>query len=128
MMDIDHFKRFNDTFGHQAGDTLLRALGDFISKRTRGQDFACRLGGEEFALILSASNTEAAQKRAELLREEVNQLTVQHNGEVLGKVSLSIGISTYPELASSAEQLLQTADEALYRAKSEGRDRVIVVS
>jgi diguanylate cyclase (GGDEF)-like protein len=128
MLDIDHFKRFNDTFGHQAGDTLLRALGDFISKRTRGQDIACRLGGEEFAIILSSCSADAAHKRAELLREEVAQLVVQHNGQVLGKINLSIGVSTFPEHASTAEQLLHAADKALYRAKSEGRDRVVVAS
>jgi diguanylate cyclase (GGDEF)-like protein len=126
MLDIDHFKRFNDTFGHQAGDTLLRALGDFISRRTRGQDIACRLGGEEFALILSDCSANAAFKRAELLREEITQLVVQHNGEVLGKICISTGISTFPERASTAEQLLQTADKALYRAKNEGRNQVVV--
>ena len=126
LLDIDHFKRFNDTFGHQAGDTLLRALGDFISKRTRGQDIACRLGGEEFAIILSACSSEAARKRAELLREEVTQLVVQHKGEVLGKIHLSAGVSTFPEHASTAEQLLHDADNSLYRAKTEGRNRVVV--
>ena len=126
MMDIDHFKRFNDTFGHQAGDTLLRALGDFINKRTRGQDIACRLGGEEFALILSAASTEAAQNRAERLREEVTHLVVKHDSEILGTISVSIGIATFPQHATTTEQLLQVADRALYRAKHEGRDRVVV--
>jgi diguanylate cyclase (GGDEF)-like protein len=126
MLDIDHFKRFNDIFGHQAGDTLLRALGDFISKRTRGQDVACRWGGEEFAIILSACSPDAACKRAKLLCDEVTQLVVQHNGEVLGKIYLSAGVSTFPEHASTSEQLLLSADKALYRAKNEGRNRVVV--
>jgi len=126
MMDIDHFKQFNDTFGHPAGDTLLRALGDFVMKRSRGQDIACRLGGEEFALILTAASADAAYKRAELLREEVAQLVVQHNGAVLGQIYLSIGISTFSEHGSTAEQLLHAADKALYRAKKEGRNRVIL--
>ncbi|HVA93456.1 MAG TPA: diguanylate cyclase [Candidatus Dormibacteraeota bacterium] len=125
MLDIDHFKRFNDTFGHQAGDTLMRTLGDFLLQRTRGQDAACRYGGEEFALILSGASADAAVKRAELLREDLKHLTVQHAGQVLGSVTLSIGVSSYPGHATS-EDLLQAADQALYRAKAEGRDRVIV--
>ena len=125
MLDLDHFKRFNDTFGHQAGDTLLRAMGDFLIQRTRGQDAACRYGGEEFALILSGASAEAACRRAELLREDLKHLTVQQAGQVLGSVTLSIGISTFPGHATT-EELLHAADQALYRAKSEGRDRVIV--
>ena len=125
MLDIDHFKRFNDAFSHQAGDTLLRALGDFLIQRTRGQDAACRYGGEEFALILSGASAESACRRAELLREDLKHLTVQHAGQVLGSVTLSIGIANYPGHATT-EELLHAADQALYRAKSEGRDRVIV--
>jgi diguanylate cyclase (GGDEF)-like protein len=125
MLDIDHFKRFNDTFGHQAGDALLRSLGDFLIQRTRGQDASCRYGGEEFAIILSGASIEAARKRAELLREDLKHLTVQHGGQLLGSVTFSIGISLYPGQASS-EDLLSAADRALYRAKAEGRDRVVV--
>jgi len=126
MLDIDHFKQFNDTFGHQAGDTLLRSLGDFLSQHTRGQDVACRYGGEEFALILSGASVDAASKRAELLREELEHLIVQHAGQVLGKVSLSIGISGFPNHGSTSEELVHAADQGLYRAKSEGRDRIVV--
>ena len=128
MIDIDHFKRFNDTFGHQAGDTLLRELGTFLTQRTRGQDVACRFGGEEFAVILTGASIEAAFKRAELLSEEVRQLSVLYTGRVLGKISLSIGVSGFPEHGESAEELLGKADQALYRAKNEGRDRVIVAA
>ena len=126
MLDIDHFKQFNDTFGHQAGDTLLRALGDFLSQRTRGQDVACRYGGEEFVLILAGATAEDGCKRAELLRQELKQLTVQHAGQVLGRISVSIGISAFPGHVATAEELLRAADQALYRAKAEGRDRVVV--
>jgi diguanylate cyclase (GGDEF)-like protein len=125
MLDIDYFKRFNDTFGHQAGDTLLRALGDFLTMRTRGQDAACRYGGEEFALILSGASVEAACKRAELLREDLKHLTVEYAGQVLGSVTLSIGIAAFPGHTTS-EALVHAADQALYRAKAEGRDRTIV--
>ena len=126
MLDIDHFKQFNDTFGHQAGDTLLRALGDFLSQRTRGQDVACRYGGEEFVLILAGATAEDGCKRAELLRQELKQLTVQHAGQVLGRISVSIGISAFPGHVATAEELLRAADQALYRAKAEGRDRIVV--
>ncbi len=126
LLDIDHFKRFNDTFGHQAGDTLLRALGDFLSQRTRGQDVACRYGGEEFVLILAGAPIDAASKRAELLREDLKQLTVQHAGQVLGRISVSIGISAFPGNGATTEELVRAADQALYRAKREGRDRVVV--
>ncbi|HLV96301.1 MAG TPA: diguanylate cyclase [Candidatus Acidoferrales bacterium] len=124
MLDIDHFKRFNDTFGHQAGDALLRALGDFLMKRTRGQDAACRYGGEEFALILSGASLEAAQKRAEILREDLKHLNVEYAGQVLGSVTLSIGLAAFPG-HDTPEVLLRAADQALYRAKTEGRDRAI---
>jgi diguanylate cyclase (GGDEF)-like protein/PAS domain S-box-containing protein len=125
MLDIDHFKRFNDTFGHQAGDALLGALGDVLVKRTRGQDAACRYGGEEFAIVLSGASLDAAYQRAELLREDIKALTVAHAGQVLGSVTLSIGIAVFPGHDTSKE-LIHAADQALYRAKADGRDRVIV--
>ncbi|HEV7967238.1 MAG TPA: diguanylate cyclase [Candidatus Acidoferrales bacterium] len=126
MIDIDHFKQFNDTFGHQAGDALLRELGTFLNQRTRGQDLACRFGGEEFAVILAGASLEAARKRGELLCGEVRQLSVLHAGQILGKITLSIGISGFPGHGNTAEELLRSADQALYRAKSEGRDRMVV--
>jgi len=126
MIDIDHFKQFNDTFGHPAGDTLLREFGSFLKQRTRGQDVACRFGGEEFVIILTSSSLEGASQRAEVLREELKHLAVQHVGQVLGAVSISIGVSAYPNHGSGAEELLHVADQALYRAKSEGRDKVVM--
>ena len=124
MMDIDHFKHFNDTFGHQAGDTLLRALGDYLKKRTRGQDIACRYGGEEFALVLSDTPLDAALQRAEILREEIKQLNVQHAGQLLGTITLSMGAALFPDDGLTSAELLRAADQALYKAKREGRDRV----
>ncbi len=126
MIDIDHFKKFNDTFGHQAGDALLRGFGELLKNRTRGQDIACRYGGEEFAIVLSDSGLDAAIARAELLREEVKQLNVQNAGQLLGNISLSIGVALYPQHGSTIAELIRVADEALYRAKHEGRDRVMV--
>jgi len=128
MLDIDHFKHFNDTFGHQAGDALLRALGDSIGERTRGQDVACRFGGEEFSLILAGATRDAAYKRAELLQEEIKGLSVTHAGQLLGKISLSFGVAAYPGDGRTAEELVRAADQALYRAKAAGRDRIALAS
>jgi diguanylate cyclase (GGDEF)-like protein/PAS domain S-box-containing protein len=126
MLDLDRFKLFNDTFGHQAGDVLLRGFGDFLSQGTRGQDVACRYGGEEFLLVLSGASIDAACKRAELLREGLKQLTVRHAGQVLGRITVSIGVSAFPGHGATGEELVRAADKALYRAKEEGRDRVVV--
>jgi diguanylate cyclase (GGDEF)-like protein/PAS domain S-box-containing protein len=124
MMDIDHFKRFNDTFGHQAGDTLLRILGDFLKKNTRGQDIACRYGGEEFALVLTDTNLPGAMQRAEILRQQVQQLSVEYAGQLLGSVRVSIGVALFPDHGTTMGEVLRASDQALYRAKREGRDRV----
>jgi diguanylate cyclase (GGDEF)-like protein/PAS domain S-box-containing protein len=125
MLDIDHFKQFNDTFGHQAGDALLRALGNLLKESTRGQDVACRYGGEEFVFVLSGASLDSAWKRAELLREEIKHLSVRHGGQLLGAVTLSVGIAAFPDNGDSADQLLKAADDALYRAKESGRDRIV---
>jgi diguanylate cyclase (GGDEF)-like protein/PAS domain S-box-containing protein len=128
MLDLDHFKLFNDTFGHQAGDVLLRGFGEFLSKETRGQDVACRYGGEEFLFVLTGATIGAASKRAELLREGLKHLTVRHAGQVLGKITVSIGVSAFPDHGATVEELVRAADKALYRAKEEGRDRIVVAS
>jgi diguanylate cyclase (GGDEF)-like protein len=126
MIDIDHFKQFNDTFGHQAGDTLLRAFGNFLKQRTRGQDVACRYGGEEFVLILSEATIDGACQRAELLRKELTELMVQHAGQSLAAINISIGVAACPNNGITSEELVRAADQALYRAKVEGRDRVVL--
>jgi diguanylate cyclase (GGDEF)-like protein/PAS domain S-box-containing protein len=126
MMDIDHFKKFNDTFGHQAGDALLRTLGDFLGRSTRGQDIACRYGGEEFALVLSDASLNGALQRAENLRQEVKNLGVQYAGQLLGTISVSMGVALCPDHGSTISDVLRAADQALYCAKREGRDRVSV--
>jgi diguanylate cyclase (GGDEF)-like protein len=126
MFDLDHFKRFNDTFGHSAGDALLRELGGFLNRQVRGGDIACRYGGEEFVLILTDTSLDDARSRAEQLREQVNRVNVQYRGQTLSTVTLSLGLAVSGEQSSTAEELLRQADAALYRAKAEGRDRVIV--
>jgi diguanylate cyclase (GGDEF)-like protein len=124
MMDLDHFKQFNDTFGHQAGDALLRTLGDFLKRNTRGQDIACRYGGEEFALVLTDSNLAGALHRAEVLRQQVKQLSVEYAGQLLGAVSVSMGVAVFPDHGATIGDVLRASDQALYSAKREGRDRV----
>jgi len=125
MIDIDHFKSFNDSFGHEAGDTLLAALGVFLRSHTRGEDIACRYGGEEFALILPGAAHEFALKRGEQLRAEIKNLHIQYHGMDLEKITLSIGVASYPENGESPSNLIRVADAALYCAKTEGRNRVV---
>jgi diguanylate cyclase (GGDEF)-like protein len=126
MLDIGHFKLFNDKFGHQAGDTVLRALGELVRRGTRGQDVACRFGGAEFVIILTSASVDAACKPAEKLCEELKELKVEHAGQTVGIITFSIGISAFPIHATTPEELLRAADRALYNAKRQGRDRVVV--
>jgi diguanylate cyclase (GGDEF)-like protein/PAS domain S-box-containing protein len=126
MLDIDHFKIFNDLSGHDGGDALLRELGVLLNKNTRGGDIACRFGGEEFVVVLIGADLENTRIRAEGLRMGVKDLLVYHLGKPLGKCTISLGVAAYPEHGDNYEALLKSADSALYRAKNEGRDRVIV--
>ncbi len=126
MLDLDHFKRFNDTFGHDAGDFVLHNMGVFFAKHTRVDDIACRYGGEEFVLILPTSNAEATQMRAEQLRSGAKELNFSHRGKPLGVVSISAGVAVFPLHGSSPKRLMEAADAALYEAKKSGRDRVVV--
>ncbi len=126
MLDIDYFKRFNDTFGHDAGDTVLRELGNFFKNQIRGGDFACRYGGEEFTLIFPEMSLANMLQRAERLRQGVKDLRVQHQGRELEAITISLGIALFPEHGTTGKALLQAADAALYEAKHKGRDRAIV--
>jgi len=126
MLDVDHFKRFNDMFGHDAGDTVLRELGDYLAKFIRRGDMACRYGGEEFTLILPESSLQDTHRRAEELRTSFQQLSIKHRDTVLGKVTLSLGVAALPDHGTTAAELLQAADGALLRAKEQGRDRTLL--
>jgi len=126
MIDIDNFKLFNDTDGHAAGDAVLRELGRFLQSHIRGEDIACRYGGEEFTLIMPDASLEVAQQRAELLRQEAKQLRWRDAGPSHDPITLSAGVAIYPQHGRTIETVLRAADTALYRAKQEGRDRVIV--
>lgn len=123
MLDIDHFKRFNDDFGHLAGDRVLIVLGKSIKDGLRPIDLSARYGGEEFVVLLPNADLDGAEVAAERLRERVRSTDVSQPGMELPSVRVSIGVATL-RLNESADGLLKRADEALYRAKEKGRDRV----
>lgn len=125
MIDIDHFKRINDTYGHPAGDEVLRRVGALLASAARAGDVACRYGGEEFVLLLPTMTTTIARERAEALRTAFAAITVEF-GDARVQATLSIGIAVFPGHGSAAADLLRRADEALYRAKECGRNRVEV--
>jgi diguanylate cyclase (GGDEF)-like protein/PAS domain S-box-containing protein len=124
MLDLDHFKDFNDSRGHEAGDALLRALGDYLLSHVRAEDIACRYGGEEFVIILPEASPEMSRFRAEELWKGVQVLHVNHHGELLRGVTASFGVASFPQHGATMAQLLRAADMALYAAKRQGRDRV----
>jgi diguanylate cyclase (GGDEF)-like protein len=125
MLDIDHFKRYNDTFGHAAGDTTIKELGLVLRGAIRGGDVACRHGGEEFVLILPEAPLEISYRRAEEIRQAVRHLSVMHEGQPLGLLTISVGVAAYPDHGNTPAALLRAADSALYQAKHAGRDRVV---
>jgi diguanylate cyclase (GGDEF)-like protein len=124
FLDIDHFKSFNDLYGHEAGDAVLRQLGAFLAAQVRYEDIACRYGGEEFVVVLPDASIGIAMQRAEGIRAGVRAMTVQVGGKTLKGITVSIGVSSIPEFEAVGEILLRAADAALYQAKAEGRDRV----
>ena len=126
MLDLDHFKAFNDTYGHDAGDAVLRETASFVAGSVRAEDTVCRFGGEEFVVILPTANLDGAQVRAENIRSRLRELTVLHQGQSLGMITVSIGVCAFPVNGTSPRTLLAAADAALYRAKREGRDRAVV--
>ena len=124
MMDLDHFKDFNDTFGHAAGDALLSALADVLTTGIRSEDIVCRYGGEEFLLVMPGAALPATQERAENLRQAVQALQVKYQDRLLKSPTLSLGVAIFPDHGVTAEEVIAAADAALYRAKQAGRDRV----
>ncbi|MFC5301544.1 diguanylate cyclase [Azospira restricta] len=123
MIDLDHFKAVNDTYGHKAGDRVLQALGRLLHEQAREGDVPCRFGGEEFVLVLPRMAGDNARRRAEQWREAFAAQATRH-GEIEIHCTMSVGLATYPGDATSAEGLLAGADRALYRAKAGGRNRV----
>lgn len=125
MFDLDHFKKFNDTNGHDAGDAVLRETGALLVKSVRAEDIVCRYGGEEFVIILPMADLKTAYARAQSICDKVRELNVLHQGIALGTITISGGVAALPGHGVLPRQLLQAADAALYCAKKEGRDRII---
>jgi diguanylate cyclase (GGDEF)-like protein/PAS domain S-box-containing protein len=128
MLDVDHFKRFNDTWGHAAGDEILRELGGLLLRQVRGEDIACRYGGDEFIIVLPDASRVVTRERAELICEHAKRFHLQFEGQSLAAVTLSLGVAVFPEHGATSMGILRTADAALYRAKREGRGRVVVAN
>lgn len=126
VTDIDHFKKFNDTHGHQIGDVVLRLVAERLKSAVKGRDTVARYGGEEFAVILPRTEGEAAARLADQLRAEIakSRLVVKNRSQDLGRVTLSIGVATL-QPGETTDSCFRRADEALYRAKNEGRNRVV---
>jgi len=124
MLDLDHFKQFNDAYGHEVGDALLQALGRHLQDHVRGGDIACRYGGEEFVFIMPDAPLEATAARADEIRRGAERVVVMHEGRVVGPVRISLGVAAFPEHGRSAAVLLRSADMALYQAKAAGRNQV----
>ena len=126
FLDLDHFKSFNDTFGHDAGDMVLQSLADLFRRFFRSTDICCRYGGEEFAIILPESTSSDAAISADALRSEVKGLRLQYKKQLLGQLTVSAGVAAFPEHGVTAEGLLKIADQCLYESKARGRDVVTV--
>ena len=124
MIDLDHFKYFNDNFGHEAGDLLLKELGALLRGNIRGEDIACRYGGEEFTLILPEGTGAVTRQRAEFFKEAIQRLDIHYRGHPLGRITASMGVAIFPDHGRTAKALVEAADKALYRSKNAGRDKV----
>jgi diguanylate cyclase (GGDEF)-like protein len=125
MIDLDHFKRVNDTYGHKAGDQVLRDLGELLQAQARDGDIPCRFGGEEFVLVLPQMPLDVARQRAEQWRASLAGHATHHGDLTIG-VTMSIGLAAYPDHAANADALIDAADRAMYKAKAAGRNRLEV--
>ncbi len=126
MLDVDDFKLYYGSLGRAAGDVILRELGSLLLKHVRGDDITCRYGDDEFIIVLPDASRKITWERAELICEHAKQSRFEFNEQVLQAVTLSIGVAVFPDDGSSSTTLLMAADQALYRAKREGRNRVAV--
>ena len=126
MIDVDHFKRYNDNFGHDAGDAVLVSFARLLMNKVRKEDIACRYGGEEFTIILPSTPIENARIVAQQLCDATRKMQVSLHGKALSMVTISIGVSCFPLTSDSMGELFQAADAALYKAKHQGRDRVVL--
>lgn len=124
VLDVDYFKRLNDTYGHQAGDAVLQELSSYLRSCVRAEDIVCRHGGEEFMFVVPDAPAEIVRQRAESICTGVRELSVNFNGQQLPAVTLSIGVAVYPHDGETVDTLLKVADQRLYEAKAAGRDQV----
>jgi diguanylate cyclase (GGDEF)-like protein len=113
MIDLDPFKNFNDTYGHDAGDAILRETASLLVRCVRAEDFVFRFGGEEFLIVLPTANLQASQKRAEHLRGKMKELTVAYQGTPMGMLTISLGVAVFPRDGLSPKELITAADAAL---------------
>jgi diguanylate cyclase (GGDEF)-like protein len=127
MIDVDHFKKLNDQFGHSAGDAVLKEVAHTFSNCVRTEDLVCRYGGEEFTIILPDITPDAALNRAEVIRKAVANLRTELDNDLYSSVTISIGAALFPQDGQTSELLLRHSDAALYRAKREGRNKVVMV-
>ena len=124
MLDVDNFKKLNDTLGHTAGDALLRAIATLLQTRVRAADVLCRYGGDEFAIVMPEASLEDTMKRAEELRQGATRLTIEMSGRIVDGVTISLGAAAFPHHGSNLDALIKEADSALYAAKKAGRNQV----
>lgn len=128
MLDVDHFKGFNDTYGHEAGDVVLRELGSLLNTESGALDIPCRYGGEEFMVILPEASLSKTHQQAEHLRTAVKHLKLTYLDQPLPRVTISVGVGVFPDHGMTATELIQGVDVALYQGKTQGRDRVVIAS
>ena len=125
-LDLDHFKRVNDLWGHEAGDLVLKSAASVVMQNIRGSDIAVRSGGEEIILALSEATAQIAASRAETIRREFEALKLECGGRQLDAVTASFGVAAFPDDAEDADALMRAADRALYEAKAKGRNQVVM--
>ncbi len=123
-VDVDHFKKFNDNHGHDAGDMVLRAVGAAMEQTCDGDEVACRIGGEEFMLIVPDKARTDVVAVAESLRESIEAITVRYGEKTLPRITISLGVADYPAHGTMPQDLMRSADDALYEAKAKGRNQV----
>ena len=127
MIDIDYFKKFNDTYGHQAGDAVLKQVAKILKNNSRTTDFVCRYGGEELCIILPNTSAEEALFNAKRINKAIEETEFNLNNSQTGKVTISVGVATFPDNAENVEDLIEHADKSLYYAKEHGRNQVISI-
>jgi diguanylate cyclase (GGDEF)-like protein len=126
MIDIDHFKKVNDTYGHPAGDAILKQVARYLVGMMRRSDIVCRYGGEEMLVVMPDCDLNEGAKKANALRDGIKALTLRSDGVEIPSITASIGVAVYPDHATDRVELVSAADQALYQAKRTGRDRVVL--